>query len=96
MTAYRALTLAGVSTRDAAHLTGVSRATAGRTKTAAAASPLGLSPRPRPANRLTALERAQVLATLNSAEFVDCTPIQIYTVLLERGQYLCLDVPRLA
>jgi putative transposase len=29
------------------------------------------------------------LATLNRAEFVDCTPIQIYAVLLEPGQYLC-------
>lgn len=26
---------------------------------------------------------------LNSVEFVDCTPLQIYAVLLERGRYLC-------
>jgi len=86
MLAFRALTKAGVTTRDAAELTGVSRATAGRV------------PRRRnittllpvlPVNRLTALERAQVLAVLNSAEFIDRTPLQIYAELLDRGQYLC-------
>ena len=30
-----------------------------------------------------------MLAVLNSAEFVDCTPVQIYATLLDRGQYLC-------
>jgi len=29
------------------------------------------------------------LAVLNSAEFVDRTPLQAYAVLLERGEYLC-------
>ncbi len=85
MLAYRALTKAGVTTRDAAGLTGVARATAGR--------PVSSSPRrwprSRPANRLSVEERAQVLAVLNSAEFVDCTPVQIYATLLDRGRYLC-------
>ena len=85
MTAYRALTTAGVTTRDAASLTGVARATAGRP---ASSSPRRW-PRSVPANRLSAEERAQVLAVLNSAEFVDCTPVQIYATLLDRGQYLC-------
>ncbi len=88
MLAFRALTEAGVTTRDAAGLTGVARASAARSHD----RPPGWSgqqPRPRPANRLTALERAQVLAVLNSVEFVDCTPLQIYAVLLERGRYLC-------
>ena len=40
-------------------------------------------------NRLTATERARVLATLNSGEFVDRTPLQIYATLLDRGRYLC-------
>jgi transposase InsO family protein len=86
MTAYRALTAAGVTTRDAANLTGVSRATAGR---AATPSSSRRSQASVPANRLTVAERATVLATLNSAEFVDCTPLQIYATLLERGTYLC-------
>ncbi len=85
MIAFRALTKAGVTTRDAADLTGVSRATAGRLPRGGSVLPL----RSVPANRLTALERAQVLAVLNNIEFVDRTPVQIYAVLLERGQYLC-------
>ncbi|MGI8867745.1 MAG: IS3 family transposase [Mycobacteriales bacterium] len=85
MLAFRALTKAGVTTRDAAHLTGVSRATAGRLPRRGTVSAL----RSVPANRLTALERAEVLAVLNSVEFVDRTPLQIYAVLLDRGRYLC-------
>lgn len=45
--------------------------------------------RPCPANRLSAKERARVVAVLNSEEFVDQTPIQVYATLLERGTYLC-------
>jgi transposase InsO family protein len=91
MLAYRALTEAGVTTRDASGLTGVARATAGRatsTSTSSTAVRL-LSPRPVPANRLSTAEQVEVLAVLNSAEFVDCTPLQIYAVLLDRGRYLC-------
>jgi transposase InsO family protein len=42
-----------------------------------------------PANQLTDGERIQVLAVLNGAEFVDRTPLQVYAVLLARGEYLC-------
>ena len=45
-------------------------------------------PRPAPANALTAAERAQVLAVLNSAEFVDAAPAQIYAALLDQGVYV--------
>jgi transposase InsO family protein len=86
MAAYRALTSAGVTTRHAADLTGVARATAGRAATPAARR---FSPRPVPANRLSAAERVEVLAVLNSEEFVDRTPLQVYAVLLDRGRYLC-------
>jgi putative transposase len=85
MVTYRALTGAGVTTRDAAELTGLARATAGR----AARTRAARAPRSTPANRLSAAERAEVLATLNSAEFVDRTPLQVYAVLLDRGRYLC-------
>lgn len=47
------------------------------------------APRPVPANRLSRAEREQVLAVLNNVEFVGCTPLQIYAMLLDRGQYLC-------
>jgi putative transposase len=86
MIAHRALTGAGVTTRSAAELTGLPRATTAR---ATARSTIRRRPRPLPVNRLTATERAAVLATLNSAEFVDRTPLQIYAQLLDRGRYLC-------
>jgi putative transposase len=89
MAAYRALTGAGVTTRDAAALTGVARATAGRSAASLSRVVSPRATRSRPANRLTADERAEVLATLNSVEFVDRTPLQIYAVLLEQGRYLC-------
>jgi putative transposase len=88
MLAYRELIEAGVTTRDAAQLTGVARATAGRiTSTSGASVQPGVAPVP--ANRLSATEQAEVLDVLNSAEFVDCTPLQVYAVLLERGRSLC-------
>jgi putative transposase len=88
MSAYQALTSARVSTRDAASLTGVPRATAARATRPPAAGPTPVSPVV-PANRLSEDERERVLAVLNSAEFVDQPPLQVYATLLERGRYLC-------
>jgi len=91
MGTYRQLVAATVTTRQAATLTGVSRATAAR-DTARRASP---QPQPAPgavyapANALTPAECDAVLATLNSTEFVDTTPLQVYATLLEQGIYLC-------
>jgi len=91
MCTYRQLVAAAVPTREAAALTGVSRATAAR-DTARRASPepepaaLPASP---PANALSPAECEAVLATLNSTEFVDTTPMQVYATLLEQGTYLC-------
>jgi len=65
MAAYRALTLAGVTTRDAADLTGVARATAGRPEARPASTTSRPSPRTAPANRLSVAERVEVLAVLN-------------------------------
>jgi putative transposase len=90
MATYRALTDAGVTTRDAADLTGVARATAGRGTSATTTTAVGRpSPRSAPANRLSMAEPIEVLAVLNSPEFVDRTPLQVYAVLLDRGRYLC-------
>ncbi|WP_425459378.1 IS3 family transposase [Flexivirga caeni] len=96
MGSYAQLRTAGVTTRAAAALTGVPRATAtrhaatpaGDASTAAGAPEAGRARRC-PANTLTAAERAQVLAVLNSAEFADQPPLQVYATLLERGVYLC-------
>src|SRR5690606_25902911 len=90
MGAYTELTAAGVTTRTAANLTGVPRATATRTTRRGQDRP-GEPTRqePTPANKLTDIERARVLEVLNSEEFVDQPPAQIYAALLARGQYLC-------
>lgn len=86
MVAYDELVVAGTATRVAAELTGISRATAARR----ASRPVPVDREPVvPANRLSAIEQAKVLAVLNSAEFVDATPLQVYAELLDRGIYLC-------
>ena len=85
MGAYWELTAARVPTRAAARLTGVSRATAARH----ARRPVPLDRDPVvPANRLSAREREGVLAVLDSDEFVDAAPLQVYARLLDRGVYL--------
>ncbi len=88
MGTYIELTDAGVTTRAAAVLTGVSRATATRARK----QHTGADPAPRtvvPTNRLSLAERIRVLEVLDCAEFVDQPPLQVYATLLERGQYLC-------
>lgn len=86
MVAYDELVAVGSPTRAAAELTGISRATADRRKK----RPVPADRDPVvPANRLSAIEQARVLAVLNSAEFVDATPLQVYAELLDRGIYLC-------
>jgi transposase InsO family protein len=87
MSTYLELTAAGTTTRDAATLTGVSRATANRR-----VNPGRVDTAPRgtvPANKLTLAERLRVLEVLNSDEFIDQPPLQVYASLLERRQYLC-------
>jgi putative transposase len=85
MGAYRALGGVGVTTRRAAALAGVSRATATRP-----VPPVLLpSVASAPANQLSVAERARVLAVLTEARFVDASPVQIYAQLLTEGRYLC-------
>ncbi|MGI8537184.1 MAG: IS3-like element ISAar44 family transposase, partial [Mycobacteriales bacterium] len=77
MGTYIELTDAGVTTRAAAVLTGVARATATRARK----QNTGADPAPRtvvPANRLSLAERIRVLEVLDSAEFVDQPPLQVY------------------
>jgi putative transposase len=89
MITYVQLTAAGIPTRRSAALTGVPRATAARVIARANnPDPEPVQPRPAPANRLSDEERALVLGTLNSDEFVDKPPLQVYAILLERGQYV--------
>ena len=90
MTAHAELLAAGVPTRAAAGLCGVSRATAARTKarTVSNATPV-VAAVAAPANRLSTAEQSHVLAVLNSEEFVDAPPVQVYARLLAAGTYLC-------
>ncbi len=84
---YAELTGSGVSTRVAASLTGVSRATAIRANNPP--PKLASVPGREPANKLSLAERTRVLEVLDSEEFVDQAPLQVYATLLERGVYLC-------
>lgn len=75
-----------VTQREAAGLTGVSRATAHRRDTVA--EPSVVVVRPAPANRLDDAERVRILAVLNSDRFVDTTPVEVFATLLDEGVYL--------
>jgi putative transposase len=85
MSTYRELTSAQVGGRAAAAQTGVARATATRKPHLPVPVP---TPASVPANKLSAAERAQILAVVNSSRFVDLPPIQIYATLLDEGVYL--------
>jgi transposase InsO family protein len=85
MAAYHALTSARITTRDAKRLTGIARSSAERDRR----RPTPATPvRRAPANALTPAEREQVLRLLNSPEFVDAAPAQIYAALLDQGVYV--------
>ena len=84
MGTYADLTGRGVSTRVAADLVGVARATATRKP------PTPIRRRAAvPANKLDKAERNRILEVVNSTRFVDLPPIQIYAQLLDEGVYLC-------
>src|SRR5699024_5069355 len=87
MRAYDDLTKAGVSTRKAAALIGIPRSSA--TRKQAPHTFLGPPAERMVANKLSPAERVRVLAVLNSEEFMDQAPLQVYAALLERGVYLC-------
>ena len=83
MAIYRELSSHGVPTRAAAVLVGVPRATATRRPRTPAVTESRV-----PVNKLSPLERAEILRVVNSARFVDLPPIQIYAHLLDEGVYL--------
>jgi putative transposase len=85
MDAYAQLTGAGTTTREAARVTGIARAAADRGRCRPSPS---RPPQRVPVNALSVLEREKVLAVLDSAEFVDAAPAQIYAALLDQGVYV--------
>lgn len=83
MGAYKQLVDLAVATRTAASLVGLSRTTIYRKPVA----PLD-HVQVEPPNKLSRAERIEILAVLNSPQFVDLAPQQIYTKLLDEGIYL--------
>lgn len=81
--AYQLLLDVKIPSRKAAALVGVSRTTMNRKP-----APPRDAPRSAPPNKLSTAERAQILSALNSAEFVDLSPLQVYAKLLDEGIYL--------
>ena len=81
---YRQLVGLAVPTRRAAALLGLSRTTIYRKPT----TPEDREPVVAPPNKLSTRERAEILAVLNSPEFVDLAPLQVYAKLLDAGIYL--------
>lgn len=75
-----------IGVRQACALTGRSRASHHR----AAAGPLHGPPAPRcsPPNKLSDAEMNELLDLLNSEEFVDLAPAQVWAILLDSGRYL--------
>lgn len=83
MATYGGLLAVKIPSREAARLAGVSRATANR-KPAPARERFPVVP----ANKLSAEERAEILAAMTSEDFVDQAPLQVYARLLDEGIYL--------
>lgn len=73
----------------ACRLTGRSRATHHRRLNPKA--PKERTPRPAPANALSSDERARVLGLMNTGEYVDLPPAQIYARELDEGRYHCSE-----
>jgi len=87
---YDELVDAGVRTRFASILTGLSKATQDRRRRTPVQVIAGEpGARPVPVNKLTDTEAAELIAVLNSQRFVDKAPPQIYATLLAEGTYLC-------
>ena len=85
MDAYHQLTGAKIPTREVKRLTGIARCSADRDlRRPTPARPV----RRAPANALSDSEREQVLHVLNSPQFVDAAPAQIYAALLDQGVYV--------
>jgi hypothetical protein len=84
MTACCELASRGISTRVAADLVGIPRATATRKPRIPVAGPALI-----PANKIDEADRRQILDVVNSDSFVDLPPIQIYAQLLDVGTCLC-------
>jgi hypothetical protein len=78
-----------IGTRPACRALGASPATIYRRRRPP--EPRSPRPRPAPARALSETERAAVLAELNSQRFVDSSPAQVWSTLLDEGTYLASE-----
>ena len=79
---YDDLVTAGVRTRDAAALMGLSKATQDRRRSRRqVGQPADPAARPVPVNKLSDAESAELIAVLNSQRFVDKAPPQILSLI---------------
>lgn len=83
MGAYQQLREQQLSTREAAALTGISRTTVYLKPTAPQDHAQVVPP-----NKLSTAEREEIMAALNSPQFADLAPQQVYAKLLDEGIYL--------
>ena len=74
-----------VGVSEACRVLGVPRGSLYRARKPKLASP----PRPTPPRALSAAEKAEVRAVLNSERFWDSAPREVYGTLLDEGEYLC-------
>ena len=86
---YDDLLSAGMRTRTAAALLGLSKATQDRRRRGPVWPVAEPAARPVPVNKLSDAEAAELIEVLNSPRFVDKAPPQIYATLLAEGTYLC-------
>lgn len=76
---------ATVGVSEACRVLGVPRSSLYRARQPQAAP----APRPTPPRALSAAEKAEVRAVLNSERFWDSAPREVYATLLDEGEYLC-------
>lgn len=80
-----------VGTAELCEAFGVSRATLYRRRQAVKSPAAAPSPRPIPSRALSPVERQYALDILNSERFMDTSPGEVYTRLLDEGVYLCSE-----
>ena len=81
----------GARLEPAAHVLGLSARTIIRWQNQQGGEDCRNGPQSLPANRLSEVERDQVIAIANSEEFRDCSPKQIVPKLADRGEYIASE-----
>ena len=80
---------AHIPLQAAIHALGVNRSSVYARRRAAKGEPVRSRQHSAQPRALSVQERAKIVATMNSAEFCNQPPVEIYQTLLQRGEYLC-------